>query len=82
MTHFQLTLSHVTFSFRPQVVLLVGAASIGGLLLMTAFVGTLRDSVQRGEALRELQRTGPVLAANGESARRASAGRKLVALAR
>ena len=82
MTHFQLTLSNVTFSFRPQVVLLVGAASIGGLLLMTAFVGTLHDSVQRGEALRELQRAGPVLAANGDSTRRASAGRKLVALVR
>lgn len=85
MTHFQLTLSNVTFSFRPQIVLLAGAASIGGVLLMSVYVGTLQESVQRGETLRKLQREGAALtaAAQGESGRRApAASPKLVTLIR
>ncbi len=84
MTHFQLTLWTVTFSFRAQTVLLAGAAGIGGLLIMSAYVDTLQESVQRGEALRQLQRAGPTpaAAARGESARRKSLTPGLVALSR
>jgi hypothetical protein len=85
MTHYQLTLANHTFSFRPQVLLLWAAACIGGMLLMFAYVGALKEAVQRGEALRQTQRAGYGLAAaaEGGSTQRSNSGvRKLVALDR
>jgi hypothetical protein len=69
MTHFQLTLANITFNFRPQAVLLAGAAAIGGIVLMSAFVGTLRESVQRGETLRQAQQTAPAHVARVQTVR-------------
>ena len=84
MTHYQLTLANHTFSFRPQVLLLWAAACIGGMLLMFAYVGALKEAVQRGEVLRQAQRAGDGLsaAAEGVSMPRNSGVRKLVALDR
>jgi hypothetical protein len=75
MTHFQLTLSNVTFSFRPAVVLAAGAAFVGACVILFAFVSAVQTSIERGQALRELQRTGPV------ADRHASPAPKLVVLA-
>ena len=84
MTHYQLTISKHTFSFRPQVLLLWAAACIGGLLLMFAYVGTLKEAVQRGETLRQSQRAGYGGSAAAEEVptQRISGATKLVALDR
>ena len=84
MTHYQLTISNHTFSFRPQVLLLWAAACIGGMLLMFAYVGALKEAVQRGETLRQSQRAGygGSAAVDGASTQRISGARKLVALDR
>jgi len=84
MTHYQLTFANHTFSFRPQVLLLWAAACIGGMLLMFAYVGALKEAVQRGETLRQVQRAGDGLSAAAEavSAQRNTGARKLVALDR
>jgi len=84
MTHYQLTLANHTFSFRPRVLLLWAAACVGGMLLMFAYVGALKEAVQRGEMLRQAQRAGYGLsaAAEGVSMPRNSGTRKLVALDR
>jgi len=74
MTHYQLTLSNVTFSFRPAVVLLSGAALVTAVVILFAYVSALHTAVERGHALRELQRTGTV------ADRQASPPRKLAAL--
>jgi len=59
MTQFHLRLLDHTLSFRPVLVLSYGAAAICALLMMSAYVDALRQSVSRGEALREVQRQGP-----------------------
>ena len=58
MTQFHLRLWDRTLSFRPVLVLSYGAAAICALLMMSAYVDALRQSVSRGEALREVQRQG------------------------
>ena len=75
MTHFQLTLSNVTFSFRPAVVLAAGAAFVSACVILFAFVSAVQTSIERGQALRELQRTGSA------ADRRTSPAPKLVVLA-
>ena len=74
MTHYQLTLSNVTFSFRPAVVLAAGAAFVTAVVILFAYVSALQTSVERGQALREMQRTGTV-------ADRQASPRKLATLA-
>ena len=75
MTHYQLTLSNVTFSFRPAVVLLSGAALVTAVVILFAYVSALHTAVERGQALREIQRTGTTADS------RAVPSRKLIALA-
>ena len=59
MTHLHLRLWDRTLSFRPALVLSYGVAAICALLMMSAYVDTLRHSISRGEALREVQRQRP-----------------------
>jgi len=84
MTHYQLTLAKHTFSFRPRVLLLWIAAFIGGTLLMFAYVGALKEAVQRGEMLRQAQRAGDgwSAATHEVSTLRSTGARKLAALDR
>jgi len=83
MTHFQLTLSNVTFSFRPAVVLAAGAAFVSACVILFAFVSALQTSIERGHALRELQRGGTPMSARTDAPGelRATAPRKLATLA-
>jgi hypothetical protein len=74
MTHYQLTLFDVTFSFRPVEVMLAAAAFVTGVVILFAYVSALQTSIERGQALREIQRTGTT------ADNRASSSHKLVAL--
>jgi hypothetical protein len=82
MTHFQLTLSNVTYSFRPAVVLAAGAAFVSACVILFAFVSALQTSIERGQALRELQRSGASMSVRTSASadQRANPARKLASL--
>lgn len=66
MTHLQLTLANRMFSFRPAVALFWAVAVITMLVIMSAYISALHVAVERGEALREMQRADNSAPASGK----------------
>jgi hypothetical protein len=81
MTYFHLTLANTTFSVRPLMLLLGGVAGLIACALLFAYVAALQNSIERGQALHERQRSADAGSARtmGASAKRGTPSPKLIA---